>query len=134
MSQAEIRLTLDAPTAHYQPGDRLSGRYVVHGPPTGAIRSAELSILWYTAGKGEEDFSVHHFERLVEEAARPLDVRVPHRFVTQLPHSPQSYEGQILKICWCVRLRLFLPHGQETVAEVPFQLGDVPAAAPSREP
>lgn len=134
MSQTEIRLTLDAPTAHYQSGDRLSGRYVVHGPPTGAIRSVELSVLWYTAGKGEEDFAVHHFERLVEETARPLDMRVPHRFATQLPHSPQSYEGQILKICWCVRLRLFLPQGQETVAEIPFRLGDVPVAAPRREP
>lgn len=134
MSRPEIRLTLDAAAAHYEPGDQLSGRFVAQVSPTGAIRSAELSVLWYTAGKGEEDFAVHHFERLVAEAARPLDLRVPRRFATVLPHSPLSYDGQILKVCWCVRLRLFLQHGQEAVAETSFRLGNVLAAAPAGEP
>jgi hypothetical protein len=99
---------------------------MVDGMHPWAVRSAELSVLWYTAGQGEEDMAVHHFERLVDEAARPLDLRVPRRFATVLPASPLSYDGQIVKICWCVRLRLFLPQGQETVAEVAFQLGSVP--------
>lgn len=133
MNRPEIRLTLDAAAAHYEPGDQLTGRFVVHGPPTGAVRSAELSVLWHTFGKGDEDFAVHHFERLVAEAARPLDLRVPHRFASVLPYSPLSFDGQILKVCWCVRLRLFLQHGQEAVAETPFQLGNVLAAAPSHE-
>ena len=51
----------------------------------GRSRAAELSVLWYTAGKGEEDMAVHHFERLVDEPAKPLDLRVPHRFATVLP-------------------------------------------------
>jgi hypothetical protein len=123
-----IRLTFDAPTAHYQPGDRLTGRYMIEGTPSWAARAAELSVLWYTAGKGEEDMAVHHFERLVDEPARPLDLRVPHRFATVLPVSPLSYDGQIVKVCWCVRLRLFLPHGQESVAEAAFRLGSVPPA------
>jgi hypothetical protein len=72
--------------------------------------------------------AVHHFERHVSEAARPLDLRVPQRFSTLLPASPLSYDGQIVKVCWCVRLRLFLPQGKETVAEVAFRLGNVPAA------
>ncbi|NIP85768.1 MAG: hypothetical protein GTO03_09485 [Planctomycetales bacterium] len=37
-----------------------------------------------------------------------------------------SYDGLIVKIHWCVRLRLFLPRGRELVAEQPFQLGAVP--------
>jgi hypothetical protein len=93
------------------------------------VRAAELSVLWYTAGKGEEDMAVHHFERLVDEAARPLDLRVPHRFATVLPASPLSYDGYIVKVCWCVRLRVFLPQGQEALAEIPFRLGSVPAVA-----
>ena len=125
---ATIRLTLDAPTSHYQPGDRLTGRYMIEGTQSWAVRAAELSVLWYTAGKGEEDMAVHHFERHVDESARPLDLRVPHRFATVLPASPLSYDGQIVKVCWCVRLRLFLPQGQESVAEAAFQLGSVPPA------
>jgi hypothetical protein len=93
-----------------------------------AARAVELSILWYTAGKGEEDMAVHHFERLVDEPLRPLDLRVPRRFATMLPASPLSYDGVIVKICWCVRLRVFLTPGQETMSEMPFRLGTVPTA------
>jgi hypothetical protein len=128
MAPSTIHLTLDLPTAHYQPGDRLTGRFQVDPTQPGAARAAELSILWYTAGKGDEDMSVHYFERIVDEPARPLDLRTPHRFVSDLPASPLSYDGEIVKVCWCVRLRLFLPQGQESVNEAPFQLGNVPAA------
>jgi hypothetical protein len=130
MTRDAVRLTLDSPSARYQSGDRLSGRFLVDGAQVFGVRSAELSVLWYTAGKGDEDLAVHHFERLVDESARPLDLRVPRRFATTLPASPLSYDGHIVKVCWCVRLRLFLATGQETVAEVPFYLGNVTASNP----
>jgi hypothetical protein len=120
-----VRLMLDGPTAHYRPGDQLSGRFMVDGTQPWTVRSAELSVLWYTAGQGEEDMAVHHFERLVDEPTRRLDLRLPRRFATFLPPSPLSYDGQIVKVCWCVRVRLFLPYGQESSAELPFQLGNV---------
>ena len=130
MTPAAIRLSLDSPAAHYLPGERLTGRYMLDGTQPWAVRAAELSVLWYTAGQGDEDMAVHHFERLVDEAARPLDLRLPHRFATVLPASPLSYDGQIVKVCWCVRLRLFLPQGQEAIGEAAFRLGDVaPAGA-----
>ena len=125
MVATKIRLKLDEPSAHYQPGDRLIGRYMVDGTQPWAVRAAELSVLWYTAGKGEEDMAVHHFERVVGEPSRPLDLRVPRRFTTMLPASPLSYDGQIVKVCWCVRLRLFLSQGQESIAEAAFRLGSV---------
>jgi hypothetical protein len=126
MNVGAIRLTLDSAGNHYQPGERLAGRYMVDGSQPWAARAVELSVLWYSSGKGDEDMAVHHFERHVSEAARPLDLRVPRRFSTVLPASPLSYDGQIVKVCWCVRLRLFLPQGQESLAEVPFRLGSVP--------
>ena len=126
MNAGGIRLTLDSPNGHYQPGERLSGRYMVDGSQPWNMRALELSVLWYTSGKGEEDIAVHHFERHVSESARPLDLRVPRRFSTVLPASPLSYDGEIVKVCWCVRLRIFLPQGQESLAEVPFRLGSVP--------
>jgi hypothetical protein len=132
MASPTIQLTLDSPTAHYRPGDRLAGRFLAHPTQPGAARAAELSVLWYTAGKGDEDMSVHYFERIVDEPTRPLDLRVPHRFVTDLPASPLSYDGQIVKVCWCVRLRLFFSQGQESMIELPFQLGNVPAADSER--
>jgi hypothetical protein len=124
-----IRILLDSPTGQYQPGDRLSGRFLVDGTQMRTIRAAELSIVWYTAGKGEEDFAVHHFERHVDDVAKPLDLRVPRRFTTVLPPSPLSYDGEIVKVCWCVRVRLFIPQIQESLAEIPFRLGSVSAGA-----
>jgi hypothetical protein len=130
MSTPAVRLTLDLASGHYQPGDRLSGRFMVDGTKPWAVRSAELSVLWYTAGQGEEDFAVHYFDRLVDEPGRPLDLRVPRRFSTVLPPSPWTYDGLIVKVCWGVRLRLGLPQGRESVTEIPFRLGNVPAARP----
>lgn len=123
-----IRIVLDSPGGHYQPGERLAGRITIDGTQMRPVRAAELSVLWYTAGKGEEDFAVHHFERHVDDVAKPLDLRVPLRFSTILPPSPLSYDGKIVKVCWCVRVRVFAPHAPEAVTELPFQLGGVAPA------
>ncbi len=127
MTPSAIRITFDSPTGHYQPGERLTGRYMVESTQLQRARAVEVSVLWYTSGKGEEDMSVHYFERLVDDPSRPLDLRVPRRFATLMPSSPLSYEGVILKICWCVRVRVFLSQGQETVSEMAFSFGNVPA-------
>jgi hypothetical protein len=126
MNSPPVRLTLDSPDCHYWPGSQLTGRFMTSGGQPLGVRAAELSVLWYTAGKGEEDLAVHWFQRFVDEPTRPLDLRVPRRFATLLPPSPLSYDGRIVKICWCVRLRLFLADGRESVTEIPMVLGDVP--------
>ena len=133
MTSPSVKLTLDVSSGIYQPGERLSGRFMVDGSKPWGVRAAELSVLWYTSGQGEEDFSVHYFDRLVDEPGRPLDLRVPRRFATELPASPWSYDGQIVKVCWCVRLRLSLPHGQESLTEVAFRVGNVPPAVAEQE-
>ena len=92
------------------------------------VRAVELSVLWHTEGKGDEDMSVHSFERIEPAGGECLDFRQPRRFASVLPNSPLSYEGVIVKIRWCVRVRVFLDRGKELSAEVPFQLGRVPHA------
>ncbi len=134
MSTPIVKVLLDSPDGTYQPSGQLAGRFLIESPQVWSVRAAELSVLWYTAGKGEEDMAVHYFERFIDEPpAKPLDLRVPRTFSTDLPPSPHSYDGEIVKVCWCVRLRLFLPQGQETIVEVPFRLGNVPLARASVE-
>jgi hypothetical protein len=123
-----VTLKLDASSLEYDPGQRLSGHFMAEGAVPWPIRSVELSILWYTAGQGEEDFAVHFFERYVDEPARPLDLRLPRRFATLLPPSPLSYDGRIVKVCWCARLRIYPQQGPEVLQETAFRLGQVPAA------
>jgi hypothetical protein len=124
----QVMLKLDSAAAEYGAGDRLSGHFLAESAAPWPVASAELSLLWYTAGQGEEDFAVHYFQRFVDEPGRPLDLRLPQRFAAALPPSPLSYDGQIVKVCWCVRLRVFPQQGPEVVEEAAFRLGQVPAA------
>ena len=93
------------------------------------MKAIEVSVLWHTEGKGDEDMAVAEFWRRDAEDGRPLDTAEPQRFSATLPNSPLSYDGQIVKVHWCVRVRAFLHRGREVVGEKAFQLGDVPRPA-----
>src|SRR5690606_40819304 len=53
----------------------------------------EISVLWFTEGKGDEDLAVHYFERLTADDVPELNLKELRRFQTILPQSPLSYEG-----------------------------------------
>lgn len=124
----------------YRSGQRLEVRWRVHlpnaaTPPkpaaadqesdaklTATIQGVETSVLWYTEGKGEEDFHVHDFQRLGPAELLTIDLTEPQVLATDLPATPLSFEGKLLRIRWCLRLRLFFDDGSETVAEHPFRL------------
>src|SRR5689334_22881768 len=126
MNGTKISFVFDEHAGLYMPGDLMSGECMVEAADPRQVRSLEISVLWYTLGKGEEDLSVHYFLRDTGDEHGVLDLNVPRRFETTLPNSPLSYDGVIVKICWCVRARLFLRGGREVVDEQPFQLGVVP--------
>lgn len=113
----------------FYPGEELECEYQFDAVAAEDIQAAEASVLWYTEGKGDEDLAVHYFERRSPADAEDGDLRPLRVFRTILPESPLSYQGALLKIRWCVRVRLFLKKGREYFFEQPFQLGD--ALAPS---
>src|SRR5262245_38553399 len=128
MNDTEILVRLDQDPPLYQPGATLSGRLEVRVPPDRELDAVEVSVLWYTEGKGDEDLGVHYFERLSRQDGTLLAPGEVRPFATPLPPSPLSYDGVILKIRWCVRVRAFLTNRATPLEEVPFQLGDVPPA------
>ena len=128
MSEPQVTIALDGGPRVYQPGETLAGHYVVEHIHLADIRAIELSVLWYTEGKGDEELSVHHFERFLPFEDNLVDLRYPRQFSTPLPNSPMSYDGIIVNIRWCVRVRVFLKGGKELLAEQSFQLGSVPPA------
>ena len=122
-----IELVFAAGRRQYAPADRLVVRYVVDGCDGEKIRAVEHSVVWYTEGKGEEDLGVHFFERVAErrrDAARVREGGIE----TTLPASPLSYEGVIVKIRWCVRIRIFFAGGRDFVSEHVFVVGRIPPA------
>lgn len=122
-----VILQFDRFDRRYSPGQALAVQYEVEGVGDDAIRAVEHSVLWYTEGKGEEDLGIHHFERITDQSRFPPAVRVS-GFATHLPMSPLSYEGIIVKIRWCVRVRIFFQAAKDFVSEHVFELGDVPPA------
>jgi hypothetical protein len=126
MNEPAILIRLDSPARTYYPGQSLSGQYRLESAEGDPIRAVEASVLWYTEGKGEQDLAVHEFWRRDSQGGEGLDPRRPERFSTTLPISPLSYDGQIIQVRWCVRVRAFLSRGRELVAEKGFRLGDRP--------
>ena len=126
-----IRIRLDGNGRTYWPGETVGGQYQIESVPLEDVKAIEVSILWYTEGKGDEDLNVHDFRRLAPEDEAWTDPRLPGRFSAVLPNSPLSYQGAIVKIRWCVRVRVFLGRGKEIVGEKPFQVGAVRAAKAS---
>lgn len=128
MNTPRVTLTLHDSRRVYRPGETLSGQYFVDAPEGGVASAVEISVLWHTEGKGDEDIAVHYFDRVSQDDRAAFDFRQPRVFSTVLPNSPLSYEGVLIKIRWSVRLRVFLIRGKQLVEERPFQLGEVPPA------
>ena len=131
MIEPLLSLCIVASQRNFAAGDELVAEYQLDAVDPADIQAVEISVLWLTEGKGEEDLGVHFFERRLPADAEDGDLRPMRRVRTRLPNSPLSYRGAILSIRWCVRLRLFLRRGREYVVEQPFTLGNVPAVLPA---
>ncbi|MBW3599506.1 MAG: hypothetical protein KY475_19815 [Planctomycetes bacterium] len=113
----------------FQPGEELECQYQIDAVDPGEIQALEASVLWHTDGKGDCDLGIHYFERRTPRSVDD-DFRQQFTLKTVLPKSPRSYDGEIVKVRWCVRVRLFLKRGKPLFYELPFQLG--PLRAPSK--
>ena len=125
MSPGEVIVELENPQPVYYPGDVLSARYRLVAEEPCDVRAIEASLLWFTEGKGDEDLGVHFFEKVELPEVERRDCAKPRRLTATMPRSPLSYDGFLIKIVWCVRVRMLLESGKELVGEAPFLLGEV---------
>lgn len=117
----------------YQAGGELTASWRVRRISVDDISSVEVSVLWHTEGKGDEDLHVHHFHRLSQEQVRSIGEAERQSLRCRLPASPLSYHGHLIHLRWCLRLRLFLTDGREILAEQPFHLVSPPNAGATTE-
>ena len=122
-----VGLQFDRADRRYEPGDWIAARYRIEGLGDEQLEAVEHSVLWYTEGKGEEDMGVHFFERVADGKAA-IDGAGGVSFRARLPASPLSYEGLIVKIRWCARVRIFFRTGRDFVSEHVFEVGRLPPA------
>jgi hypothetical protein len=117
-----VNLTLCREDGLYHPGEILSARWRISRVPLEQVQGLEVSVLWHTEGKGDEDFRVHHFHRQGEQQLRRSGLSDARSTHCELPATPLSYQGKLISVCWCVRLRLFLAGGREILTQQPFYL------------
>lgn len=117
-----MNVTLCREDGIYQAGGELTAKWRIRRIPIDEVQGVEVSVLWHTEGKGDEDLHVHHFHRLVENQIRRTGLADEQSVHCQLPMTPLSYHGRLISVRWCFRLRLFVSDGREIVAEQPFHL------------
>jgi len=106
-----------------EPGETLDFEFCIQRVSAELIDRLEISVGWYTEGKGSEDRGVLYFKSMSRNELSQIPLTNSHRLETVLPSSPLSYEGRLFKLRWCIRLRLFLSDGRQISAEHPFYLG-----------
>ena len=125
-TQPAVNVSLCREDGIYLAGGELMASWRVRRIPVDDISSVEVSVLWHTEGKGDEDLHVHHFHRLSQDQVRSIGEAKRQSLRCQLPASPLSYHGHLIQLRWCLRLRLFLTDGREILAEQPFHLVSPP--------
>ena len=126
MNDTPITISFDEERRVYEPGETLGGEYVIAPGLLQEAKVVEVSVLWCSEGKGGQDMAVHSFDRHSVSSGSWFTPGYPGHFHTVLPQSPLSYDGRIVKIRWCVRVRVFRGWGRDVVLEEPFTLGMVP--------
>ena len=125
MIEPLVSVQIQAQNGAFVPGDTITCDYQIDAVGADDLQAVEAAILWYTEGKGDEDIGIHFFERRVPADAEENDLRSWRRIQTVLPNSPLSYEGEIIQIRWCFRVRAFTKYGKSYSSELPFLLGEV---------
>jgi hypothetical protein len=116
MSEPRIEVTFDHGAA-FAPGAEVAGK--VRVVAVEALGKTELSLLWYTEGKGDSDLGVVHHELIVEdETTREIEKS----FRVRLPLLPLSYAGKLLGIHWVVRVRIYRFLGRDRVVDTGFRV------------
>ena len=115
-----INVVLQLDQESYRPGETLSGLLRFDGKLPVEYR-IELSVLWHTEGRGNEDLGVILFQEW-SSGKQQLDFQKPLPFTVRLPRTPLTYDGELIQIRWLARVRVrWSPHG-EMLSETPFRL------------
>ncbi len=134
MNRPTVRLKICNPKPAYRPGDLLECECSVNAQEPIELQAVETSVVWLTEGKGEEDMGVHFFDRRNKADVRDGDLGTLYRFKTQLPNSPLSYNGKLIKIIWVIRVCVFFDRGKEFRFDQPFGLGQTKLLEQSVDP
>lgn len=106
----------------YEGGKTLEARWRISRVDLDALAAVEVSVLWYTEGKGDTDMQVHYFTRFEQDDLRRCGLADEQSLNCLLPATPLSYHGRLIRVKWAVRIRAFMVDGRECMTEQPFYM------------
>ncbi|MCC9603040.1 hypothetical protein LOC67_21030 [Stieleria sp. JC731] len=106
----------------YEGGCDLTANWRISRVTLDSVTAVEISVLWFTEGKGDTDLNVHYFKRFEQEQILRSGLADRQSLSCVLPATPLSYHGRLIRLRWSVRLRLFMANGREVVSNQPFYL------------
>ena len=110
----------------FSPRDRVAGEVSWHldAPP----KSAELRLLWYTAGRGLEDIGI--VETIPFTTPQAGETR---SFSFTLPDGPYSFSGALITLSWALELAID-PDGRTESVDIAVAPGGQPISLPRLQP
>jgi hypothetical protein len=105
---SELEINLRENRTSYAPGETVYGsvQWNVGANP----KRLDLSLLWYTAGKGTRDVGVMETVEIDNPGAFGS-----RDFAFTLPHGPYSFSGKLISLIWT--LELVCSPGEQTVRQ-----------------
>jgi hypothetical protein len=110
MNAEQLEILVQSDRGLVKPGGVVRGGFRVLTEEPMPVERVELSVLWCTSGKGDVDECVIHHETLARGETLNAERAFP--FQVQLPDQPWSYNGQLVKISWVVRVRVYPVSGK----------------------
>ncbi len=104
----KLSIELNGGKDAFAPGELVEGR--IEWGLDANPKALELSLLWYTSGKGTRDVGVLQTSRIDNPGASGSD-----QFSFALPAGPYSFSGKLISLIWALELT-YTP-GDETARE-----------------
>ena len=120
MNAEKLEILIQTDRGLVKPGEVVRGGFRILTEAPMPVERIELSVVWSTSGRGDTDEEVLHHETLAQGETVTADRAFP--FQVQLPDQPWSYNGQLIKIGWSVRVRVYPVHGKPWGGAEPFRV------------
>jgi len=123
MSAESIRIRIKeaAGSLRFAPGDQIEGSVEIFPNNTINCQAVEISVLWYTEGKGRRNEGIVETQRF---DVRQIDPQqgFNEQFRVTLPSTPWSYAGHFINIIWAVHVKIDIPMAPDFNQETRFLL------------
>ncbi len=103
----------------FPPGELIEGLVEIFPETMMRCRAVDISVLWYTEGKGRRDEGIVQSWHYDVEQIGPGQ-SFSEGFSATLPSAPWSYAGHFINIVWVIHVKIDIPMSADMNREARF--------------